>query len=312
MCENKSSVYQIITERILEFIEINNSLPWELPWKRYTYEGTGPKNILSKRQYQGINAFILGMMPYSTPFWGTWRQINQLGGSIRKGEKGVPVVYWHDGNKKKEEGGEQVEERHKRGSCFLRYSIVFNLQQTEGIEYKIPEIAKVPLEKQIQNCEMILKGYRDRPKIQFGNDRACYYVGSDLINMPRFDSFKSPEEYYMIMFHELIHSTGHQSRLSRETLLSAKNEDDLTEYGKEELVAEMGAAFLAAESGIAHGTLERSSAYIQSWKNSIAANNKLLIEAAGQAQKACKFILGEGELENIRHALEHGSEQVSL
>ncbi len=185
MKEDRKSVYDIVTDKVLSFIDENEALPWHLPWKRYESEGVRPKNIVTKKAYQGINAFILGMLPYSTPFWATIRQINKLGGRIRKGEHGMPVVYWSEVER------EETETGRKKG-FFLKYSVVFNLQQSEGIDYKIPELSKLRPEDKLENCENVIKRFEGCPKIQLGHDAACYHVHVDLINMPRPDALDFP------------------------------------------------------------------------------------------------------------------------
>ncbi len=149
----------------------------------------------------------------------------------------------------------------------------------------------------IAEAEAIIEGYKGRPEIKHGFTKACYNPVEDVVKMPNKDAFVNLEGYYSVLFHEEIHGSGEVSRLNRETLTTpvpfgSKN------YAREELVAEMGAAYLCGISGISHATIENSAAYIQGWRDSISNDSRLVVLAAAQAQKAVNYIMGRQEDED--------------
>jgi len=276
-------VYEIITNIILTKLE-EGTIPWQRPWN--TREAI-PRNLLSKKAYQGINAFILGCQHYSSPYWLTFKQCKDLGGNIRKGEQGTPVVYWNW--LEIEEDGEM-----ERKVPFMRYYTVFNVAQCENIPAdKMPTTTKTVnnhMDK-IKQCEGIVDTWKDKPEVRHGKQQACYMPFSDLVHMPALESFIHSEEYYSTLFHELTHSTGHEKRLNRQGITEIAPFGTPL-YSKEELVAEMGAAFLCGFAGIEHATIDNSAAYIQGWLKKLKNDKKLVIIAATQAQKAANYILG--------------------
>jgi antirestriction protein ArdC len=203
---------------------------------------------------------------------------------VKKGEKGTPVIFWNWINQVDDEGIE-------KNIPFLRYYTVFNVAQCENIdESKIPVVVAIHNDfDHIAECEAIIANMPNCPEIQQGKQRASYNPLTDIISMPRFDSFDTAENFYATLYHEQIHSTGHQSRLNRlnNNISSFGNE----EYSKEELVAEMGAAFLCGFVGIENITINNSIAYIQGWLKALKDDKKLVIMAAAQAQKAADYIL---------------------
>lgn len=275
-------VYEIITNIILTKLE-EGTVPWQKPWN--TRE-TMPRNLLSKKAYQGINAFILGCQHYSSPYWLTFKQCKDLGGSIRKGEQGTPVVYWNW--LEIEEDGEM-----EKKVPFMRYYTVFNVAQCENISTdKMPittETVNNYMDK-IEQCEGIVDNCKDKPQIRHGKQQACYMPFFDLVHMPALESFIHSEEYYSTLFHELTHSTGHEKRLNRQGITEIAPFGTPL-YSKEELVAEMGAAFLCGFAGIEYATIDNSAAYVQGWLKKLKNDKKLVIIAATQAQKAANYIL---------------------
>jgi antirestriction protein ArdC len=243
-----------------------------------------PKNLISKKEYRGINVFMLAVQGYESPYWLSFKQAQELGGNVKKDEKGTPVVFWNWINEVDDEGKE-------KNIPFMRYYTVYNVAQCENIdESKIPSIPVIHNDfDHITECEAIIANMPNCPEIQQEKQRASYNPLSDIISMPRFDSFDTAENYYATLYHEAIHASGHQSRLNRlsNNISSFGNE----EYSKEELVAEMGAAFLCGFAGIENITLNNSAAYIQGWLNALKDDKKLVIMAAAQAQKAADYIL---------------------
>jgi antirestriction protein ArdC len=287
-------VEEVITQRIMEQLE-RGVIPWQRPWSG----GEMPKNLVTKKEYKGINTFMLAAAGFSSPFWMSFKQVKELGGSVLKGSKGFPVVFWKQLDVKPK-GSETDDGETPQGSRktipLLRYYTVFNVDQTEGIDpKKIPAlIARTynDLEKNKQ-CEGIIKNMPKRPGIVHAEPRAYYRPSSDVVNMPRFETFTSSEYYYSTLFHELTHSTGHESRLNRKGVSGSDGQWSAfgsTPYAKEELVAEMGAAFLCGHCQIENKTIDNSAAYIQSWLGKLRNDPKMVIVAAAQAQRASDFI----------------------
>jgi len=289
-----STVYDIINQRIIELLE-KGTVPWRKPWNA---EINMPKNLVSKREYQGVNVFLLSSMPYGSPYWLTFNQAKEKGGHIRKGEKSTPVIFWKMLDKVTTDASE---EESKNGKMpLLRYYSVFNVEQCEGINIPVSEEV-VNQFSPIERAEEIISKMPLRPDIQYGGNKAYYRPSSDTITLPPKHTFESPEEFYNTYFHELSHATGHETRLARksvmETIVYGSNE-----YSKEELVAEMGAAFLCGHCGIEQQTLENSAAYIQGWLKALKDDRKLLVHAASQAQKSADYILNrKGDNEQLNN-----------
>jgi antirestriction protein ArdC len=275
-------VYQVITDRIVSMLE-SGQIPWERSWSTL---GGAPRSFVSKKAYRGINTWMLGCSHYDSPFWLTFNQAKAKGGKVRKGEKGTPVVFWKRWKTKDKQSGEE------KIIPMLKMYYVFNANQVEGIEFPTPE-ARNPEAQPLETCETIVNGFATRPTINKGFGRACYIPSADRVEMPHVVQFNSEEEYYSVLFHELIHSTGHKDRLNRFAQENNTNHSfGSTSYAKEELVAEMGAAFLCGHAGIMNRTVQNSAAYIQGWLKSLKNDKKLVVQAAGQAQKASDLILG--------------------
>src|ERR671915_1559348 len=275
-----NKVYQIVSEKIIAALE-SGTPPWHKPWKAGI-----PRNATSNRPYSGINALLLGTAPYSDPRWLTMKQANQRGGRIRKGEKSTLVIFWKQNTITEEtEEGELTEKQIP----LLRYYLVWNVEQCDGLDLPALETHKVDV---IAQAEAIVAGMSNPPKISFdGGDKAYYVPASDSVHLPVKDNFDSAGEYYSTIFHELTHSTGHQSRLNRPTLTEVVPFGSAT-YSKEELVPEFGAAFLCAHTGI-ETTINNSAAYINGWLRKLQSDPKLAVLAASQGQKAADHILGQ-------------------
>lgn len=299
--EIKIDVYDIVQEKILALLD-KGEIPWRKPWHG---AGSGlqlPSNYVTKKVYSGLNPFLLLCAGYDCPYWVSYKQAVELGGSVRKGEKGHMVVFWKPLPKTDKVTGKPILNNKGKPEMvfFLRYFTVFNLLQCDGIEWVRP----APIEKPqgwtaIGECESIINNMPNAPTISHGGNRACYFPALDLVKMPEKENFAQREGYYNTLFHELTHSTGHKSRLARkgvdgEAVAAFGSET----YGKEELIAEMGAAFLCGFAGISPATLENSVAYLQNWKKAIKGDNKLVVFAASQAQKAADYIMGVKKGEN--------------
>jgi antirestriction protein ArdC len=280
-----SKVYGIITDKIIKSLEAG-VIPWRKPWAGSSYE---PKNLISQKTYTGINFFLLSMASYSSPFFITYKQAKDLGGNVKKGEKGWQIIFAKHVNEKKDNAGNT----EKNGYSMMRYYAVFNIDQCENIdEEKIPALQDLEKLKfnPIEQAEKIVKGYIAGPQIESVEQRACYRPRLDTVNMPKKESFESVESYYTTLFHELTHSTGAAKRLDREGITDPIKFGS-HKYSKEELIAELGAAFLCSKAGI-DNTLKNSTSYIASWLEKLKSkdNAKWIIEAGSKAQKAVNYI----------------------
>ena len=283
-----SSVYEVITARIIEQLQ-SGTAPWHKPWKARGENGL-PRNLITKHEYRGINVWILLSAGYASPFWLTFRQARELGGHVRKGEAGLPVVYWKFGTREVQDGDEIIE----KPSVLCRYYVVFNIEQCDGLRIEPrPPADNQPQVEPIAACEQVVSGWLGKPVIKNGGDCASYNKVADVIQMPEQVWFESAEEYYSTLYHELVHSTGHPTRLNRATLMDFERFGDRN-YSREELVAEMGAAFLCGVTGIENKTIDNSSAYLRSWLEALKGDSRLVLVAAGQAQKAVDQILSAG------------------
>jgi antirestriction protein ArdC len=269
-------IQEKVTAQIISALE-SGTAPWRKPWKG----SSAPHNVISGKTYQGINWFLLSMMGGGGFL--TYKQAQGLGGNVRKGEKGNPIVFWNFIEKQKANG--------EIGKiAFLRSYTVFSVSQCEGLELPAPEREEesapfVPIERAEETIA------KTRAEISHGGAMAFYRPATDQIQLPEKAAFHNPEEYYSTAFHELAHWTGHTSRLARKGIEDVAAFGSAT-YSKEELIAEMGAAFLCAEHGI-DSTLDNSAAYLQGWIKALKGDSTLAISAAGAASKAANFILGK-------------------
>jgi len=242
-------VFKVVTDQILA--QLNEGIiPWRRPWT-----SNGPTSYATNKEYQGINTFLL-QSQYESPYWITFRQAQKMGGAIRAGEKGSPIVFVD--RIVKEEQNEKGEASFKVLS-FLKYYTVFNGCQTKGL----PE--KIPLERdnqQIPSAEELLR--RRSPCIDIDTEQAYYSPHRDKVYLPALDQFESIEAYYATAFHELTHWTGGAGRLCRDTVSNYHIGKDVR--SQEELTAEMGTAFFCQIAALdTSQTLQNSTAYIQSW-----------------------------------------------
>jgi antirestriction protein ArdC len=268
-----ASVYEIVTEQVVKALE-EGVIPWRKPWSG-GYRA--PMNITG-REYRGLNVFLLGMAGYESPYWLTFRQATDRNGYIRKGEKGRIVVLWRWA--KDEKTGDETP--------LLKYFRVWNVAQCEGIQTPdLPVRTCTPIEA----ADRILAGLPSTAaRIRNGFWGACYVPDLDEIRLPWREGFHGDAEYYGTAFHELTHSTGHETRLARRGVVERARFAS-HDYSEEELVAEMGAAFLSHEAGILPATLDNSAAYLRSWVAALKGDSRLVVRAAGASQKAADWLL---------------------
>ena len=289
----KKSVYEIVTNRIIQLLE-KGTPPWRKSWTASTAER--PMNYRSKSPYKGINFFLLSAC-FDDPYFLTFKQAKEMGGNVKKGEKAIPVIFWNwlffdkDGKRIKDE------KQAAKKLPLLRYYNVFNASQIEGIEFEYPEHEPLKANQKIQRCEAVVKSCKNL-NLKFKN-RASYHPIYDVVNMPEIGCFENSFEYYGTLFHELGHWTGHASRLDRfkkENYLPKFGNED---YSKEELIAEMTAAFLCHHCQIDTPEIQTNqAAYLQSWIKVLKGDSKLIINAAAQAEKAQNYILYNNENSN--------------
>ena len=282
---DRSEIEAKVTDAIIARLEAGVA-PWTKPW---TSSGWLPTSLSSGKAYRGINPLILSAVAeeqgYSSPLWGTFKQVQEFGGQIRKGEKATAVVFWKILNVKDKQASK---EDAAKKIPLLRYFNVFNVEQADGLTLP-PRFAedREPVEPEA-GVLSVIDGYVDGPKVSHvASDRAFYSPTEDKIVLPLRDQFPTGEGYAGTAFHELVHSTGHRSRLDRFTESAPFG---CANYAKEELVAEIGATLLGATVGVTT-SLDRSAAYVASWLRQLQDDRSLIIKASQQAQKAVDRIL---------------------
>lgn len=275
--------YVQVTDRIIELLE-KGTIPWHKPWNS---DVGRPRSLATLKPYHGINLLILGSVDYQSPFWVTFNEAKRRGGFVKKGQSALWVVFW-----KWIEVQDEKEVNGIKLIPLLKSTPVFNTDQTTLQD--IPKVERA--QRDIPTAESIIANMQNPPQIFWGGVRACYQPGNDAIHLPVRAAFDSDEEYYSTLFHEMTHATGHEKRLDRDRVAliddSAKDR-----YSKEELIAEMGSAFLMVECGI-ENTLPLSAGYISGWLRVLKNDKRIIVYAAANAQRAVDYILGkekEGE-----------------
>ena len=295
--------YEMVTNVILEKLSTG-----VIPWRKTWVSGL-PCSFRSRKEYRGINIILLGLKDFTSQYWVTYKEAIKLKGFIKKGSKGSPVVYWHW--RSKEEMARLVAQGKAKepAPCVPFVFTVFNLEQSEGL--MLPENdLKVARKEKIEAAEKVLDGFKGIPTIEHAQQFSpCYVPDFDVIRMPHLSQFKSANHYYSTLFHELVHATGHPERLNRK--LSCADKTNIQNYGYEELVAEIGAAFLCAHTGIENErTIEDNAAYIQDWQRFLRGDQTAFMRASSEAQKAVDLIrgitFGESEPDTV------GSEAISV
>jgi len=291
------TTYQMINSIILEKLE-EGVVPWRKMWR--SKSGLPAISLTTGKVYNGINQILLYCLAHrynTTPYFLTYKQALARGGHVKSGEKGFPVFFFkkiEEQNSHSSRDEKKMEEESTSSKFILRFFTVFNLEQCEDISLSIPEerlleSMEVSLKEldPIEEARNLLKNYFEMPQVDTatGNEPA-YNWKKDRIYMPLIGQFETAEEYYVSFFHELAHSTGHESRLDRFSRDKSKYQLAL-----EELVGEITAVYLAEEAGISDAILDNSAGYINYWKNQIEGNSRLFTSATSLAEKACRFVL---------------------
>lgn len=301
---SKEDIYQEVTNKLIKILE-NGTIPWKQLFK--TSEHGFAQNYCTKHQYSGINWFLLNFVAeYEVPYYLTWKQIQTLGGKVIKGSQAEQIYYLNfyytdDEGKKLTSAEVQKAQEYEipiEKRPYLRRYNVFNISCVEGIEWEHEQekLAR-PIKEltTIDRCEILLDSMEEVPKIQFTDETKAYYSPIlDSINMPKLQQFseQGAEAYYRVLYHELIHWTGHASRLSRKSINDMQTERKML-YAEEELVAELGACMLASMTDIQEDNLlQNSAAYLQSWLDCMKEDKRFIFRVAPQAENAVKYILG--------------------
>ena len=269
-------IYAEITNRIIDQME-QGTIPWQKPW----VASGSCVSYATGKPYSLLNQMLLGRPGE----YATFKQIQAAGGYVKKGQKASMVVFWKWIEQEDEDG-------EKKEIPFLRYYNVFHIDQCEGLKAKhfptLPQTANAD-----QKAEAIICDYLKTSGVKLNHeqgDRAFYSPAADSITLPLLAQFKEIAEYYSTAFHEMVHSTGHMSRLNR---LEKTAFFGTEAYSKEELIAEIGASALVNHVGLETSrSFRNNAAYVQNWLQVLKNDKKFIVSAAGKAEKAVDMILG--------------------
>ena len=285
-------LYQHVTNQIVAALE-QGVRPWVQPWSSdHLACRVGRPLRACGKGYRGINVLVLWLTAtaqgYRSPFWLTFKQALELGGNVRKGEHGAKVCYFDKLTREKldQQTGETTEQR----IAFIKTYTVFSAEQCEGLPQHFlppPELAPTPaaVEARLAHAEAFIA--HTGAAIRHGGDRACYSAAADLITMPPFPAFATPHDYYATLLHELVHLTKHPSRLDRDCGRKQWGDEG---YAMEELVAEVGSAFLCADLGITTHAREDHASYIASWLAVLKNDKRAIFQAAAMAEHAAGWL----------------------
>ena len=282
-----ADLHEWITQQIIQAIEAGAG-DYRMPWNTRGLSASLPQNPVGKYEYHGINVLSLWasqqLRAFTTGRWATYRQWLSIGAQVRKGETGSPTVFYQPimGDDDRENCSDSVSAQSRSVRPFvLKMATVFNADQVDGFH---PEHVAPPANKRQDMAEQVIKNSKAR--ILWGGDKACYLPNRDEIHLPHPEDFISAEAYYGVAFHELVHWTGHESRCVRD--LSGRFGS--ADYAMEELVAELGAAFLSAEFGVSPQPRADHAQYIGSWLEVLRSEPKAIFSAASTAKQACRYL----------------------
>lgn len=276
--------YNTVVENFIKKLENNDTVPWTKSWNMIT---TLPKNFETKNQYQGMNILTLLDKGYKDSRWLTFNQVKKLGGKVKEAQKSTPIFFMKPVEKtiKNEKSGKEEIEKY-----FLMQSYnVFNIEQTEGIEYEKEIISST-------NQDATIEEFIKNIAIQEFRGEPAYSPKDDAIFMPHSHEFENSNEFYSTYFHELSHSTGHQTRLDRFEKYTVYGDE---RYAFEELIAELGSAFLGMEFGLKPNSKKQAS-YLSSWITALKEKPNILYSAASSASKSTNYLM---DLHNLKQQL---------
>lgn len=296
---NSEQIRKEVTERVVKLLESGNISKWIRPWVQFG----SPRNLGTGRKYSGLlNIMLLQQVAmdsgFKLPLWATYHQLQNMGANVLKGQRACRVVFWKEYDHNVETAVEETPVQHsddaaintRRKHFFLQYFSVFNIEQTTLDADKIS--AKLGMVVREHTAIESLESFAAKQEIliQHGGDTAFYTPSGDYIQMPVIGAFKSPEDYYSTLFHELVHSTGHPSRLNRIQTGMFGTEA----YAREELIAELGSLYLCAELGL-EGKLQHAQ-YLHSYLGFLKANTSEIFKVAGKAKEAVDYLLAKANL----------------
>ena len=297
--DSRADIYQRITDRIAAAIEAGAG-EWRMPWHPGA-DGVAPVlpvNAATGKPYRGVNTVVLWATAqaegYPSAVWATYRQWAELGAQVRKGERASPVVFWKISDKEEQENTDEGAEDGRRSRVFARGYSVFNAAQVDG--YAAPALPVLPEAERIGHAEAFFAAIG--ANIRHGGNRACYVPSLDQIRMPPFEAFRDPVAYYATLAHEATHLTGHASRCDRD--LRGRFGDEA--YAAEELVAELGAAFVCADLALAPELRPDHAAYVASWLKVLRGDKRAIFTASAKAQQAADWMHARQEAANQAEA----------
>jgi antirestriction protein ArdC len=282
----KRDVYRKVTDAIINAIE-QGAGTYRMPWIVRQDKGFSPISIATVKPYRGVNTIVLWAEAQSKGFasalWGTYQQWQAIGGQVRKGQHGSPVVYW--GTYDAKEAQEPDDETESRTRLFCKGYVVFNLEQVDGVKLPKRLEPKLSANERIAHAESFF--VRVGVPVLDGGNRAYYRPDTDTVHMPEFAQFPEAAGFYGVLAHESTHWTSHASRCNRD--LGKRFGDD--QYAIEELIAELGSAYTMASLQLELTPRQDHAAYIQSWLRVLKADSRAIFTAASQAQKACDWLI---------------------
>jgi antirestriction protein ArdC len=283
---DKRDVYASVTAQIINAIE-QGAGTWRMPWHTAGKFASSPINVITKKPYRGINTLCLWAAAeskgYESGEWGTYRQWQDRGAQVRKGEKSTLVVFWKFANSSAET--DDGDDQPATGSrlLFTRGYSVFNAAQVDG--YNPPAVTDAPMLERVEQADAFFRSVG--ADVRHGGNQAYYAPVTDHVQMPTFDAFRENVSYYSTLAHEHTHWTANSARCDRQ--LGKRFGDNA--YAAEELIAELGAAFTCAHLGLSTEPRQDHAQYLQSWLKVLKADKRAIFTAASQAQKACDWMI---------------------
>ncbi len=294
---SQTDLYATVTNSIITALEAGTA-PWNCPWQ-LTHGNALPANLATARPYRGINVILLTMQQaargYRANRWLTFLQARALGGCVRRGETGTNIIFFkmfecdQDRRAANDAAARKV-------IPLLRAFTVFNAAQVDGLPEELTSVPELPEGwRPIDAAELLIE--QSGAVIRHGGERAFYRPADDIIQLPAPEAFHDVGSYYATALHELAHWTGHESRCNR--VLTGRQH--IEQYAYEELIAELGAAFLCSHCGVP-GELQHAS-YIESWLKALKSDKRLIFSAASLAQKAADYLLPAPATEAVAQAV---------
>jgi antirestriction protein ArdC len=264
-------VYSIVTNHFMILLQ-QGIVPWLLLWN----DREPPQNLITKRPYRGVNTWLLLSTPYERNLYLSWEQLKEVGGSVKRGEHGHIVIYSNKFTTDNE--GKQIP--------LLRYYKVFNIAQCTGIPPSLIPPAISDKADPLASAVAIIENMPLCPPIKYVKQKVLYDAATDCIHMARLKTFPIPTLYYRTLFRQLIHSTGHSSRLNRST-----PQHDSDSYNTEAFIAELGASYLCSLCGIDHADVKYDWVYFEERTGMLIQDKAFILSASSHAQRAVDFIL---------------------